>query len=109
MAKTKPKPVEDEVDPLAGVDPGDENDAAEEEGADGAGGEGGDAAAEEALEADATEVIPEHCIRLEGGPLVAVEADEVRQRRLVYEGHNIEHVSDEKLPDGRTVWVYRQM
>ena len=59
-------------------------------------------------EADAVEVVTGPRVKLEDGPFVSVGENDVRERRLLLNGHNYEHVS-EVVDQGETVWVYRQM
>lgn len=48
-------------------------------------------------------------IKLEDtGTIVAVQPGEERERRLLINGQNYEHVSD-AVDDGETIWVYRRM
>lgn len=47
-------------------------------------------------------------IRLEGSVIVAVNAEDLKQPRLLINGKNFEHVSDE-VDQGEVIWVYRNM
>lgn len=44
----------------------------------------------------------------ETGAIIAVEDGQQRERRLLIDGRNYEHV-DEVVDQGETVWVYRRM
>lgn len=47
-------------------------------------------------------------IRIENGPIVQVEAEDLKMPRLLLFGKNFEHVSDETDQE-ELIWVYRQM
>lgn len=67
------------------------------------GGEGG----HELANKEAAEAVG-HIARIEGGDLIDITEDEVRQFRIYRDGFTFDHCGDEVLDDGRTIWVYRQ-